>query len=60
MIQVMRESGRDPSLLRQDEQYRDVYLNLGACDHNYLWHSVSDMVDETMPRLEETPALTQS
>lgn len=62
VVKVVRESGQDPSLLRQDRVYGPVYDALANGDEKFLNASVSELVGQTEPaRIENlTPVLPRS
>lgn len=52
-LRVLRETGRDPSLLRQDPRYKMVYDALANGDRACLEATIAEMIERTRP---EPPA----
>ncbi|MCC6143447.1 MAG: YihY/virulence factor BrkB family protein, partial [Candidatus Hydrogenedentes bacterium] len=44
VLRVLREAGRDPSLLRQDESFEAIYRGLDLADDRYLHASIAEIV----------------
>ena len=49
VVKVMRETGEDPSLLRQDRVYGPVYEALANGEEDFLASSVTQLVGQTEP-----------
>jgi YihY family inner membrane protein len=50
-LRVLRETGRDPSLLRQDPRYKPVYTALANGDRDCLDAFIADLVTRTEPEI---------